>query len=50
MPCCGLSDFSAEVPALGFGFVRHAHMVAAGALMTTRIFVDPELIKLVAMQ
>jgi hypothetical protein len=36
-PCCGLSDFSAERTCPGFGFVRHANMVAAGALMTTRI-------------
>jgi hypothetical protein len=35
-------------PTLGFGFVRHANMVAAGALMTTRTFVSPELIRLVA--
>ena len=46
--CCGLSDFSDERACPGSGFVRHANMVAARALMTTRTFVSPELIKLVA--
>jgi hypothetical protein len=41
MPCCGLSDFSAEEPAPELGFIRHANLVAAGALMTTRTFVGP---------
>jgi hypothetical protein len=41
MPCCGLSDFSWG-SADGFGFVRHADVVAADA-RETRPFVGPEL-------